>query len=61
MSKNTAEDEKPVRPLNSYFAFRAKRMNELAPDEKNRSNKIKAEWDALSDEEKKKMENEFLK
>jgi hypothetical protein len=61
MANRTAEKEKPDRPLNAYFKFRMKRMGELDKDEKNRSKKIKIEWDDMDNKEKEKLAKEYKK
>ena len=61
MTSRTFEKDKPSRPLNAYFRFRAKRIAEMGKDEKNRGQKIKLEWDDLSVKEKDKLEQEVKK
>jgi hypothetical protein len=48
----------PKQPLNAYFKFRGDRLAELA-DEPDRVSKVKREWDALPEKDKKEMEDEY--
>lgn len=56
MASRTAEKDKPTRPMTTYFRYRMKRLAEMGEDEKNRSKKIKLEWDELDEKEKDKLD-----
>lgn len=55
MTSRTSEKDKPTRPLNGYFRYRIERLKEMPDDDKNRSKKIKIEWDELDQKEKDKL------
>jgi hypothetical protein len=57
----TAEKEKPTRPITGYFRYRLERLKEMDVDDKNRSKKIKIEWDELDEKKKEKYSKEFKK
>lgn len=48
----------PKQPLNAYFKFRAERLAEMA-DDPDRVSKVKEEWDAMPEKEKRTLEGDY--
>lgn len=48
----------PKKPLNAYFQFRADKLHEYKDDE-HRTERVKKEWDSLSEAEKGKLDDAY--
>lgn len=57
-SNESAIKAMPKKPLNAYFNFRTEKLHEYRNDEK-RSDRVKKEWDGLSETVKTKLDEAY--
>lgn len=53
--------DKPKKPLNAYFKFRAEKLASFGKEEGDKMEKVKKAWDGIDPKIKSKMEEEYHK